>query len=123
MDTRQTVMSAAAAGLWSLVGLLSGAVLGLSLAVSPRVTVFFAAVGLAIGWFGFSGTLGRINGTHKPKLLLAEVPAPKVITTPLPPQIVAAVQPHVSEPKESDRLSPEEARVWLDNFLLKQQGK
>lgn len=81
----------AAGSLWSLLGLLSGAFLGLSLGLPGRLTLFLATLGLAMAWFGFSGTYGRLNAGAKP---------------------------------ESARLlSEEEARVWLDTFLVKQQRK
>lgn len=97
------MVSALSGGLWSLVGLLSGAVLGLSLGLSPRFVIFLAILGLAIGWFGFSGTYGRINGKTQPKLL-------PVGQTP-------------ESPLRKNRLTGEEARAWLDDFLVKQQGK
>ncbi len=96
------MVSAAAGGLWSLVGLLSGAVLGLSLGLSGRFTIFLAAAGVAIGWFGFSGTYGRINGKAKLKLPPARSAKPVSV---------------------EGKLTGEEARAWLDDFLVKQQGK
>lgn len=54
--TQQTALVALAAFLWSIVGLLAGAVLGLALGLEGRPVVFLAAVGVAVGWFGFSGS-------------------------------------------------------------------
>lgn len=86
-------MSFLAAFLWSLVGLLAGVVLGLVAGVSAKFVFLGATLGLAIGWFGFSGTYGRLNGRSKPVRLAREA------------------------------LTEGEARTWLDDFLVRQQQK
>lgn len=51
-----TALVALAAFLWSFVGLLAGIVSGLALGIEGRPIMFFAVVGMAVGWFGFSGS-------------------------------------------------------------------
>lgn len=112
--TRGT-QSAAAGILWCFAGLLAGSLLGVSLALPPRVIVFFAAVGLAIGWFGFTGTYRRING-HGHQLLL---PAPEFSS-----QRVEVQEKRPAPFRVEDHIfSREEVRQWLDDFLVQQQRK
>lgn len=85
---------ALAAFLWSFVGLLAGAVLAAALGLEGRPVLFFAAVGMAVGWFGFSGS----------RISIARV---------------------ADKGRKYREVSPnlEEARRWLDEFLVKQQRK
>lgn len=90
VEARKTALFALAAFLWSFVGLLAGAVFAISLGIEGRPVVFFAAVGVAVGWFGFSGSTISIARLGR--------------------------QPRPAQ-------GPDEARAWLDDFLVKQQRK
>lgn len=96
----------AVAAAWCLTGLLAGAALGATLSLSSRIVVFFGALGLAMGWFGFTGTYGRLNG--------------KMTKVASPPRDVSRQRPFRVE---DHIFSPEEARQYLDDFLVKQQRK
>lgn len=88
-----TALVALAAFLWSFVGLLAGIVLGLALGIEGRPVVFLAAIGMAVGWFGFSGS--RIS--------------------------IASL---IAKPEQNlNSLPDDDARAWLDDFLVKQQKK
>lgn len=101
-EGRKMTYVALAAFLWSFVGLLAGTVLGLALGLSGRPVVFLAAIGMAVGWFGFSGS----------RISIASLDAkPEEDRNSLPDDV------------GQKRLRPEEARRWLDDFLVKQQRK
>lgn len=97
-----TALVALAAFLWSFVGLLAGIVLGLAMGIEGRPIVFFAVVGMAVGWFGFSGS--RIS-------IASLVAKPQENRNSLPDVV------------RQEHLRPDEAREWLDDFLVKQQRK
>jgi hypothetical protein len=101
-ESRKTVLVAVAAFLWSFVGFLAGVVLALALGFEGRPIVFFAAVGVAVGWFGFSGSRISIDSLS-----------------------VRQGENGDSLPNKvgQEQLSPDEARAWLDDFLVKQQKK
>lgn len=86
--------------------MLVGAVLGVTLGVPSRFSVLFAALGLAVGWVGFTGTNKRLSGGGG-QVALRE--RSRKVT-------------HLS--LQDDTIFKEEARrKWLDEFLLKQQQK
>lgn len=104
-EARRTALFALAAFLWSVVGVLAGTILGLAAGFEGRPLVFFAALGMAIGWFGFSGSRVSIAS-------LGVEPAKQ-------PKRPSA-QPRLVRP---ERIEPGAARQWLDDFLVKHQGK
>ncbi|MEK7556401.1 MAG: hypothetical protein AAB538_00305 [Patescibacteria group bacterium] len=109
------VPSFAAGAAWSLIGLLSGLALGVALDLPFRVIVFFAALGLAVGWFGFTGTYRRWNGGEQPG---------SSATLPEPPAVSEMKEKPAAPFRVEDHIfSSEQARQWLDDFLVKQQRK
>lgn len=114
-SSNHKVVSVAAGVLWSLVGLVAGLFLGFSSGLPFRLTVFLAALGLAVGWFGFTGTYGRLNGKGNGHSAL--LPAPDIKALPEPPKPA----PPAPFRAEDHIFSPNEAREWLDDFLVRQQ--
>lgn len=107
MDAIHKTYVLTAFGVWTAVGALAGAVVGVLLSFSGREMIFPMTLGMGIIWL----IMVQIIIRRQPKLLL-----PPTLTRPnsRPPANAAP----------ADRvLPPDEARAWLDDFLVKQQKK
>lgn len=87
---------------WSFVGLSAGFLLGFSWGLEGRQLLFLAVVGLAVGWFGASGIISRVKTDRDPNQTDGH-------------------DSFQAGTLSEEILSPEEARRWLDDFLVKQQ--
>lgn len=87
--------------IWSVVGILVGATVGLSLGWSSKMLAFLVVLGLGVVWL-IALEVHNITRFFKP------------VKTP-----VSLAIPRKKE--DVNIMSREEAREWLDDFLVKQQ--
>lgn len=118
-----------AIGLWGVVGVLSGVVLGLALGFRGRPLVFFGTLGLGIAWFGISGLLRR-SGAPTFEKKTVDTQAPQASHSPsdkLLSLIEKATRVSGDDVKEEEGedevLRGDSARKWLDTFLQDTQRK
>lgn len=110
MDRIHTTYLGLAFVVWTAAGALAGVVVGVLLSLSGREIIFPMTLGIGVVWLGLVQVVLRLQT----KPLALQLPAPK--STPNPSL-------DKGRAGEGLTLSGEDARIWLDEFLVKQQQK